>query len=118
MADKVDIKDRAFDWYTNNPLATLKDVGEEFNIPYETVRDWAKNEGWVSKRVMRGISHPDQVIRQAEGIRNVLYEAIVSGDARDLPDLVKAWKSTMDIQAPKEEEEFVDRDSLLLEDLE
>lgn len=113
MADKVEIKDRALEWYMENPLAILRDVSEEFEIPYETVRDWAKNEGWVSKRVLRGTTPPDQVLRQAEGIRNVLYESIISGRAGDLPDLVKAWKSTMDIQARPEEETLVDRDSLI-----
>lgn len=113
MADSVDIKDQAFDWYIENRLATLRDVSEEFDIPYETVRDWAKNEGWVTKRVIRGRPPADEVVRQADGIRSVLYEEIVSGDARDLPDLVKAWLSTMTVQAPVEKDETVDRDSLL-----
>lgn len=113
MADQVERKDQAFDWYVENPLATLKDVAEEFSIPYETVRDWAKNEGWITKRVMRGQAPADEVVRQAEGIRAVLYEEIVSGASRDLPDLVKAWLSTMTVQAPVEKEETIDRDSLL-----
>ncbi len=113
MADKVTVKDQAFEWYIGNQLATLRDVGEEFDIPYETVRDWAKSEGWVTKRVMYGRAPADGVVRQAEGIRHVLYEEIVSGDARDLPDLVKAWLSTMSVQAPPEKKETIDRDSLL-----
>lgn len=113
MADKVDLIDRAFDWYLANPLATLKDVSEEFEISYETIRDLAARESWVSKRVMRGVVAEDQVVRQAEGIREVLYAAILSGPHADLPDLVKAWKSTIDIQQSKSEEETVDRDSLL-----
>lgn len=112
MAEKVEIKDRAFDWYVSNPLATLRDVSEEFEIPYETVRDWSKSEGWVSKRVMMGHTPSDQIVRQAEGIRAVIYEAIVGG-GRDLPELVKAWKSTIDIQPPAEQEETIDRDRLL-----
>jgi hypothetical protein len=113
MAESVEIKGRALKWYIENPLATLRDVGEEFDIPYETVRDWGKNESWVSKRVLRGTTPSDQVLKQAEGIRIALYEEILSGSNRDLPNLVKAWKSTMDIQAAPEEEETVDRDTLL-----
>ncbi len=114
MADQVEIKDRAFDWYLENPLATLRDVSDEFDIPYETVRDWSKRDGWVTKRVMRGSVPPDQVVRQADGIREVLFEAILSSDdLRGLPDLVKAWNSTLSVTSPPEREETIDRDSLL-----
>lgn len=114
MADPVEIKDRALEWYLRNPLAALRDVSEEFDIPYETVRDWSKQGGWVTKRVMRGAVPPERILRQADGIREVLFDEITSSEhTRELPDLVKAWKSTLDIHAPAEKEETIDRDSLL-----
>lgn len=114
MAESIDLKDRAFGWYLEHPLATLRDVAIEFEIPYDTVRDWSSNEGWVNRRAIKENTSDDKVVAQAGGIRDVLYETIV-GDVSTsaLVELVRAWKSITDIKPPKQEEEFYDRDSLL-----
>lgn len=114
MAEKVEVKGRAFDWYLAHPIATLRDVAEEFSIPYETVRDWAKGEGWVNKRVINENMDVDKMTAQAAGIRDVIYEEIVfTDDTRGLPDLVKAWKSLTDVLPTKREEDSFDRDTIL-----
>lgn len=115
MAEKVDTQDRARDWYIANPLATLRDVAEEFDMPYETVRDWSKNQGWHSQRILKGQIEDGQILLQAAGMRDVLYEEVVSGDlgAREKTEVVKAWLSLLRVRQPVETEETFDRDSLL-----
>lgn len=114
MSDNI--KTQAFNWFLANPYVTLKMVASQFDVEYETVRDWAKTESWVTKRVLEQNADPsEEVTDQARGIRNVLYEAILSGeaDAQDLAELVRSWKSLVPIRASKNDETVVDRDSLL-----
>lgn len=116
MAEHVETKDRARDWYIENPLATLKDVATEFDIPYETVRDWSKGEGWHSLRITRGkVVDDEQTILQAAGMRDVLYEEVVSGslDSKEMSEAVKAWLSLLKVRSPPDRKEMVDRDTLL-----
>lgn len=115
MAEKVDTKDRAREWYIENPLATLRDVATEFDVPYETVRDWSKSEGWQSQRILKGTIDDEQIMLQASGMRDVLYEEVVSGtlSAGEKADMVKAWLSLLKVRQPPEAEETFDRDTLL-----
>ena len=115
MAESVEIRDRARQWYIDRPLATLRDVAGEFGIPYETIRDWSKTEGWSSRRILEGNMDDEQALLEAGGMRNVIYETIASGDASsgDLPNLVKAWMALYSVRRPPETEEQFDRDALL-----
>jgi uncharacterized protein YjcR len=115
MAEKVETKDRAREWYIDNPLATLRDVAAEFDLPYETVRDWSRNEGWHSRRVIQGEIDDEQITLQAAGMRDVLYEEIVSGNlgSGEKADMVKAWLSLLKVRRPPEQDDTIDRDSLL-----
>ena len=115
MAESVDTKDRARQWYIDNPIATLRDVATQFDIPFETVRDWSKNEGWQSLRILRGGVEDGQILLQAGGMRNVLYEEITSGsvEPKELPNMVKAWLALLQVREPPPKDETIDRDELL-----
>ena len=115
MAEHVKERDRAREWYISNPLATLKDVSAAFEIAYETVRDWSRDEGWSSQRTMKGKGDDEQIVLQAAGMRDVLYEEIMSGDLSpgEKADLVKTWLALRDIKKPPEREDTVDRNAIL-----
>ena len=115
MAEKVQTKDRARDWYIGNPLATLRDVATEFEVPYGTVRDWSRDEGWHSLRILKGEVDDEQITLQAAGMRDVLYEEVVSGSlsASEKTGVVKAWLSLLQVRKPPETEDTVDRNAIL-----
>lgn len=115
MVEQLELKDRARKFYAENPSATIKDVADEFSIPYETARDWAQTYSWTAERRRVGFGSPDDIIDQAAGIRDVLYTQIVYGanSADDLVELVKAWKSTTAIQRAPEKEDEYDQNDLL-----
>lgn len=119
MAEPINLKDRVRQWYFENQTMKLSDAAEEFGIPYETVRDWGKKESWRVKRIIDSNvgSIPKDIRTQADGIRFVLFEHIMSGeyDAKDLNELVKAWKSMVGVseQPDSEDSDYVDRDELM-----
>lgn len=116
MADPVDLKDRVEQWYFDNPQCSIKEASEEFSLPYETVREWASNESWRTKRIIQdsALDLPDDVKLQANGIRMVLFEKIILGenDAKDLSELVKSWKSLLSVAPEDADDDYLDRDEI------
>lgn len=117
MGNPIDQKDRVREMYFNNPSMTLKEAADEYGVPYDTAKMWSKDEGWRVKRIIGGqLSGLSETVEtQAEGIRLVLFEEILTGmhDAKDLNELVKAWKSLVTIgEREQEDSEYIDRDEL------
>jgi transposase-like protein len=115
MAESVELKDRAREYYASNPNVTIEETAEEFGISFETARDWAQTYSWVAERRKRRDVTDDNILSQAAGIRKVLYNMITDEEqtAGNIVELVKAWKSTITIQAPAEKEEEYDPSDLL-----
>ena len=116
MTKQFELEKIVKDWYFSNPNVTLKDASDEFNIAYDTIRDWSDRGGWTTKREgLATIEMTAEVKDQADAIRNVIFQKIVLGEleAKDLSELVKSWKSMAAITTQNtESEEFIDRDEL------
>jgi hypothetical protein len=105
---------RAKELYLSDATLTLKDVADEVGVPYETVRDWSKNENWSTQRSLVDLAALDgDIFKQADAIRKRLFAEIVAGavGGKDLVSLTDAWRSLIGIQAPTQEE--IRRDDLL-----
>lgn len=118
MVDGVDLKDRAMVWFMENHLATYKDVSEKFDIPFDTVYMWGKQESWQRKRRESDAykNYAPGVDSQAEQIRLVIFESIVNetfGDAKECSDLVKSWLSLVRFSVNDGKEEEFDQNELL-----
>jgi len=116
MGEPINQKDRVREWYFNNPSVTLKEAADEYGVPYETVRMWSSEGGWRIKRIVGSdLSDLAENVRtQADGIRLILFEEILAGShgAKDLNELVRAWKSLVTIGDSGDDSEYVDRDEL------
>lgn len=116
MVESIELKDRAKQWYVENLWATMKDVAQEFGIPYDTVRDWAQDHSWTAARIKSTANKSGDAAAQAAIIRSVLFAHIVSGDhnADSLVDLVRAWNSVATVvHGPVEKEELFDQSDIL-----
>ena len=116
MGRHVEYKDRVRDAFLSSTKC-LKEISNEFGVPYETLRGWAKQEGWHQKRILRQIGDElaDDIIEQANIIRSVLFHRIISEDhdPDELAELVKSWRSLLGVRKTEEPEETFDRDVLL-----
>ena len=118
MAESVERKQRIEDWYFANPTMDLHDVAEEFEISYETVRYWARERSWETRRTIEVLraGFPDSITEQADMIRAVLLSRILNStddSARDLKGLIESWQELIVIQVPEESNDVIDRDALL-----
>lgn len=115
MSTQVKQRDQAHDFFLSNSTATYMDVAKEFEIPYDTIKEWGKTEGWYFERTLLNPESAD-ISDQAERIRGVVFFRILEdGDgmmAKDLSELVKSWAALAGFSRPPEEE-GEDRESLL-----
>jgi hypothetical protein len=114
MATPVEFKDEIKEWFMQDPMRSLRNCADQFDVPYETVRDWGKKEKWYRERLRRSDlgELPEDVGEQAEAIRLVLVRRIIQGiDSDSLSELIGSWLSIVAIRG--QEEPGVDRDSLL-----
>jgi hypothetical protein len=115
MSSAVSQKEQVHDWFLNNPNADYRDAASEFEIPYDTVKEWGKTEGWYRERALL---HPESenIGEQAERLRGVVASRIMEeGEtlhAKDLSELVKSW-TALAAFAPPVEEEGEDREAIL-----
>lgn len=114
----ITLQEQARRLYLSNPDVTIKDVSDEFGIPYETVRDWSKKESWYVRRGLIDLSGlDDDIFAQASMIRKRLFEEIIGGrhSGKDVVALTESWRSLIGINEPPPD--TYDRDSIL-EDME
>lgn len=113
----VERRDVARQFYIDHPDLTLRDVSEQLDISFNTIRDWSSSERWSSLRNIELLKAklPDDVLEQASAIRLVLFSKILDPElcsAGDLAALVKSWMSTLSISKQEEAEETLDREEL------
>lgn len=116
MATPVKLKDEVKEWFMQDPTRSFRNCANQFDVPYETIRDWGRKENWYRERLRHSElgELPESVGEQAEAIRLVLVRRIVLGldlDSDSLSELIKSWHSIVTIRSS--EEPGVDRDSLL-----
>lgn len=111
----MNLKDQVHDWFLSNLNADYRDAANEFDVSYDTVKEWGKTEGWYRER---GLLHPesDDIGRQADRLRGVVANRIMEDGedvhAKDLSELVKSW-TALAAFSPPPEEEGEDREAIL-----
>jgi len=116
MVSQVDYKKQIYDAFMDSNMS-LREVADNFGAAYETVRGWGKQEAWHQKRINRQIGEEltEDVVGQAEAIRSALFFKITREDmdADSIAELVKAWKSLLEVREREPVVEEYNRDDLL-----